>query len=152
MVNDVTLINANLKVAPDAITLAREQLKSDEGLRLKAYTDTEGHLTIGYGRNLENGISHAAAELMLSEDIVIACDDCLKVFGDDFLSYSPRRQAALINMLFNLGLKRFQKFQQTIAFIKQGRWEKAAAAALESKWATQVKGRAVRVAEALRNG
>ena len=43
----------------------KEQLIRDEGTRLKPYTDTTGHLTIGFGRNLSQvGISLAEAEYL----------------------------------------------------------------------------------------
>ena len=46
-------------------------LRKDEGLRLKVYTDTVGKQTIGYGHNLDAlGISEHIAELLLAEDFV----------------------------------------------------------------------------------
>jgi GH24 family phage-related lysozyme (muramidase) len=44
-------------------------IKQQEGCRLKPYTDTTGHITIGYGRNLTDcGISQDEADLMLAND------------------------------------------------------------------------------------
>jgi lysozyme len=43
-----------------------EQLKRDEGLRLKPYVDTVGKVTIGYGTNLTDGIDQGEAEYLLS--------------------------------------------------------------------------------------
>ena len=48
----------------------KAQLTRHEGLRLKPYRDTLGHLTIGVGRNLsEVGISEAEAIALLDADI-----------------------------------------------------------------------------------
>lgn len=55
---------------------------------------------------------------------------------------NPRKQA-ILNMLFNLGLTRFSKFKKMIACIEASD-AVAAREMLDSKWAKQVKGRAVR--------
>ena len=137
----------------DAIQIARAQLKIDEGLRLKPYKDTEGNWTIGYGRNLSEGISIALAEQMLSEDLIVAHSDARMVVGQvHFDAATPKRQAALINMAFNLGRTRLLKFRSMIELIRQGRWEAASNAALASIWASQVGTRATRIAGALRDG
>lgn len=144
--------NPGLASQNDAIAILRAQLKRDEGFRGKPYRDTTGHLTIGYGHNLEEGISEATAEYILSEDILTAVATARSVIGAAFDSASPRRQAALANMAFNLGAVKFGLFRQMIEFVRQGRWDHAASAALSSLWATQVGDRARRIAEALRNG
>ncbi len=47
-----------------------------EGLRLKPYRDTAGHLTIGVGRNLDGaGVDRAEAMLLLKNDIAAARAD-----------------------------------------------------------------------------
>ena len=43
-------------------------IKKCEGLKLEAYMDTTGHLTIGWGRNLVNGILLNEAQLMFDND------------------------------------------------------------------------------------
>jgi len=47
----------------------QESLRVHEGLKLKPYTDTEGHLTIGFGHNLDNGITIKQAYALLADDI-----------------------------------------------------------------------------------
>ena len=44
-------------------------IKKNEGLDLNTYIDTTGHATVGWGRNLENGISLDEAELMFQNDL-----------------------------------------------------------------------------------
>jgi lysozyme len=146
---------------PDPILLARENIKCAEGRNcrpaLKLYPDTEGKLTIGYGRNIEdNGISAAIAEQMLSEDIIVAVADAKYIFGDAFDTASPRRQAALIEMAFNLGRLRLLNFTRMIGAVRIGDWAAAAYHAKDSKWYHQVTpkppGRGDRICEMLQNG
>uniref|UniRef100_UPI00398051FD glycoside hydrolase family protein n=1 Tax=Salmonella sp. s60093 TaxID=3159721 RepID=UPI00398051FD len=50
-----------------------DELRRDEGLRLKPYRESVGVLTIGYGRNLEaNGITEREAGFLLRNDILKA--------------------------------------------------------------------------------
>lgn len=148
----------------DPVELARQNIKQAEGKPgtggrpcLKLYPDTMGKLTIGWGRNIQdNGISVAVAEVMLSEDITIAISDAQRVFGKAFDEASPNRQAALIEMAFNLGLTRLQKFVRMIGAVKVGDWDAAAYHAQDSAWYRQVTpkppGRGDRIVEMLRNG
>jgi len=41
------------------------EVKNDEGYRSRIYKDTEGFLTIGYGLNLDAGISEELATVIL---------------------------------------------------------------------------------------
>lgn len=120
-------------------------LKRDEGLRLKPYTDTTGHLTIGCGRNLTDvGITLDEAEALLEHDID-------RVVGELnqrpwFARLSDVRQRAIVNMAFNLGLSGLLSFTQMIAALEHGRYTTAAREMMESRWAAQVKMRADRIA------
>ena len=90
-----------------------EQLKSDEGLRLKPYKCTEGYDTIGYGRNLEtNGISENEAETMLMNDICRVMNS-LNDHGL-LVDHTSPRQDVLINMAFQLGVSGLLKFKKMI--------------------------------------
>jgi len=60
---------------------------------------------------------------------------------------SPVRQAVLIDMCFNLGIRGLLGFKNTLASVAVGKYEQASRQMLESKWATQVKTRAVRLAK-----
>ena len=57
-----------------------QQLKLDEGFRAKPYKDTEGVLTIGFGYNLDKGMSEETAELLLHKEIQ---DAVLEFTGHD---------------------------------------------------------------------
>lgn len=130
--------------------LERELIR-DEGLRLKPYLDSVGKLTIGVGRNLDdNGISEAEALMMLRNDIANSQQE-LERFGW-FRQLDSRRKDAILNMHFNLGLPRLLSFKKMIAALEQGKWDKAADEALNSRWAEQVGERAVRISSIIRHG
>jgi len=123
-----------------------------EGLRLKPYTDTTGHLTIGYGRNLDSvGISALEAEVLLDHDLYTAETECRKAFTW-FEGLSELRQRVITEMVFNLGLPTFQQFTRTIAAIQAKDYHAAATEMLDSTWAKQVGGRAARLADGMRHG
>ncbi len=127
------------------------RLKADEGLRLFPYTDTVGKLTIGYGRNLsDKGISQIEAEYLLENDLEAAERDC-QAFPW-FAGLSEARQIVIVSMVFNLGLVGFQKFHHLIAAMQRMDYDTASEEMLRSKWADQVKGRAVRLAQMMQQG
>lgn len=127
------------------------QLIRHEGERLFPYVDTVGKITIGVGRNLtDRGISQATSRQMLEEDVDEAVAD-LATFPW-FARLDAVRQRVVIDMRFNLGPARFRSFKQTLAAIAAGQYQKAGTLMLQSRWATQVKGRAVTLARMLATG
>lgn len=139
-----------------------EQLKKDEGLRLKAYQDTVGVWTIGYGHTgpeVKPGLvwTEAQAEAALADDVL---EHNIKLAAAlPWLNLlDPVRRRVLQNMAFNLGIgnadtgKGLLGFKNTLNYVRTGQYDKAADGMLASKWAKQVKGRAVRLASEMRNG
>lgn len=130
----------------------REQLMRDEGLRLRPYTDTTGHVSIGYGRNLTDiGISEIEAVMLLENDIDLAMDalDAALPWAKEL---DEPRYAVLCNMAFNLGLRGLLKFKNTLEAVRCGEYASAADRMMKSLWARQTKGRAKRLAEQMRSG
>ncbi len=142
-----------------------EQLKRDEGFRQYAYADTEGVMSIGYGYNLvanplklslehlkkmrNDGISEQSAE-----DILIICannaeHECEQNFPW-WGKLSINRQCVLINMCYNMGIKKLLKFKITLSLIEKGDYTEASKQMLKSKWAKQVGNRALRLSEKMR--
>lgn len=122
-----------------------------EGLRLKPYTDTQGKLTIGVGRNLSDvGVSEAEAMLMLNNDIERVQSETIHAFGW-YNSIGVIRQDVVLSMVFNLGLTGFQEFKKLIAAVACQDYERAASEMLDSKWAKQVGKRAIDLAYMMRN-
>lgn len=131
----------------------KEQLVRHEGLRLKPYRCTAGKLTIGIGRNLDDcGISQIEAYVLLENDI----QNCEKQLLDEIPEiYNPLdevRKSVLLNMCYNLGIGGLLGFNNTLAFIAAGDWERAANNMLVSKWAKQVGRRAIELSELMRKG
>lgn len=128
-----------------------DSVKHHEGLRLRAYQDSVGVWTIGYGRNLQAlQITAQQAEAWLIEDLEAANRKAATLAG--FHSLSQNRKDVLIEMCFNLGLTRLLKFSRTLASIAGGHYDRAADEMLESKWAKQVGQRARTMAEKMRQG
>jgi lysozyme len=129
-----------------------EQLVRDEGVRLTAYRDTVGKLTIGIGHNLDDKpISKRAALAILEDDI----EDARQALYQKLpwtVNLDEARRGVLINMEFNMGIGGLLGFKNTLAMIQSGEYESAARAMLESHWAQQVGARATRLAEQMRTG
>lgn len=118
----------------------------DEGLRLKPYRCTAGKLTIGYGHNLDDmGISHAVAEQLLQEDLLLAEKACRKIFEETFDRWSENRKLGWINLAFNLGYVRLLQFRNTIRAARLEDWEEVEKGLRNSLWFKQVHNRAERV-------
>ena len=122
-------------MTPQSIT----KLKDLEGLRLKTYTDTTGHLSIGWGRNLDSrGISYDEAEMMLANDLDIATAEARSNF-DWFDRLDPVRQDFIVMMIFNIGVPRLKGFKKMLAAIEAQDWGRAGAELVDSTWAKQVR-------------
>ena len=128
------------------------QTKKFEGLRLKPYKCPAGHITIGYGHNLEaNGITLEMAEEMLKTDLAYA-----RMEVGAKIPYSAKlnesRQYVLVDMCFNMGIARLLTFKKMLAALKEGYYERAAHEMLDSRWANQVGQRAQILAEIMKTG
>jgi lysozyme len=143
----------SLSIEPELI----QQVKRDEGLRLKAYWDPIGKVwTVGYGHtgpDVTEGTvwTLAQAEAALAEDLNTAADEVDRAFPWAE-SMGVVRWSVLVNMAFNMGLDGLEEFHMMLAAAQRGDWVEAAAQMLESLWATQVKGRALRLAQQMRTG
>jgi lysozyme len=135
--------------------LLADQLIRHEGLRLSAYQDSLGYWTIGVGRLIDarkrGGITTAEARYLLGNDIVkvtSGLNDALPWWQ----TLSDVRQRVLADMAFNLGLAGLLTFKRTLVLIHDADYEAASKAMLQSKWASQVGRRAIRLAEMMRTG
>ena len=129
------------------------ELVKDEGLRLKPYKCTAGKTTIGVGRNLDDvGISKDEAYNLLASDIARVKKESARqpwwpsVEGDDV------RSRVMLNMCFNLGIRRLSGFKNTLDAVADQRWKDAAAGMRASMWAKQVGSRAERLAKMMETG
>lgn len=127
-----------------------EMLLRHEGFMARPYRCTEGKLTVGIGRNLDEvGLSKPEALFLLDNDIIR-----LRKFLSKFPWFNdlnPARQDALIDMAF-MGEGNFQEFHLMLRALENGRYEVAAMQMLASKWATQVGKRSTELAQMMREG
>jgi len=150
-----------------------EELIKHEGLKLQVYKDTLGIDTIGIGRNLEDrgisqeelddldipnmdviyeyGITEADAVYLAQNDVQIVEEELLRAHPcvDRLDSV---RQLILMDMAFNMGVPRLCKFQKMWNAIHEEKYDVAAKEMLDSRWANQVKSRAIKLANAMHNG
>ena len=129
-----------------------DQLRRDEGVRLFPYVDSVGKTTIGVGRNITDvGISSDEANVLLQNDIQRA----ISMLAESLpwtQALDPIRLAALQNVTFNIGIAGLMGFRQALGCMQTGDWAGAAKNFLDSKWASQVGDRAVRLAQQIQIG
>lgn len=129
-----------------------EQLERQEGVRLKPYRDSVGKLTIGCGRNLDDvGISAEEADYLLANDVATARDDLARVFPW-FRTLDSVRQAALVNLRFNLGFTKLMTFEKALTAMSRKQYGLASDEFFDSRWAKQVGRRAVELCAQIRTG
>lgn len=134
----------------------RSQLQEFEGLRLKAYLDTVGVWTIGYGHTgpeVVEGLvwTKEKAEAQLDEDIAEKTEQ-VKARIPWFDRLNEPRQAVIVGMAFQLGIRGLLGFNNTLGAIRDERWEHAANGMLMSKWAKQTPNRVRRLARQMATG
>lgn len=145
--------------APDELDandrLLIRELERDEGRVLHAYQDHLGWWTIGIGRLIDKrkggGITSEEADYLKLNDVrkvKAQLDDRLPWWRD----LDPVRQRAIQNMAFQLGIGGLLGFRNTLAKIRAGDYDGAAANMAASLWAKQTPDRARRVMAMIRNG
>lgn len=133
-------------------TKLMQMLEKHEGCELSPYRDTRGKLTIGIGRNLDDrGISRGEAVMMLSNDLIWFEEQCEKHIPW-WARLNDTRQRVLADMAFNLGIAGLLKFKRMFAALEAEDYATAAKEMLDSAWAGQVKGRAMRLARMMATG
>jgi len=126
-------------------------VKHHEGFRSKAYQDSVGVWTIGYGQNLQ--VLEIDEEL--AEDWLLAeLEEVSEALSSDieFRLLDEVRQGVLIEMAYNLGLAGLRGFKKMFAAIELKDWQEAAKQGLDSKWARQVGRRAETLMARLETG
>ena len=150
-----------------------EELIKHEGLKLQVYQDTLGIDTIGIGRNLEDrgitkqeldeldipNIDHVYEYGITEADAVYLATNDVQIVEEELVRAHPCvdrldsvRQLIVMDMAFNMGVPRLCKFKNMWNAIHDEDYPTAAKEMLDSRWATQVKGRATKLANAMHNG
>ena len=148
----------------------REMFIENEGLRDQVYTDTTGNRTIGIGFNLEDKNNQkvlADIGLDLQEvlggkklernDIIRLYNHSLTQAFSDAQKFDPgfaRRpepvKKAIVDMAFNLGLTKLNKFKKMKAALGRNDYSTAADEMVDSNWYKQVKSRGPRTVALMR--
>ena len=157
----------------------KAQLIRHEGKKYFPYRCTAGKLTIGIGRNLDDnwlteeeqnfifldkktkeeaieyltdiGLNDAEIDLLFFNDIEKVERGLQKSYSWYF-DKPENVKLVMLDMAFNLGLKGFGTFYNTIDFIKSGDYYLASINMLKSKWAGQVGKRAQYLSKLIQNG
>jgi lysozyme len=123
----------------------------EEGFRATPYRCPAGFLTVGYGLNLDAGISREEAELLLRHRLEVV-GDALSLSLPWWGGLDEVRKGVLTAMAYQMGVGGLLKFKGTLGAVERGDYEGAARGMLGSLWARQTPGRARRTAEAMRSG
>jgi lysozyme len=151
-------------LTPEESIIVEHMLMEDEGVRVLPYFDCcgrefrkceckpQGKLTIGVGRNLEDtGLSENECQGLLSNDVKRTTVLVERSFPW-FEKISTARRLVIISMAFNMGIDKLKEFKKMIRQIESGDFYSASKEMLNSKWAAQVKHRAVRLSEIMEKG
>lgn len=132
------------------LKLIKDQLVRHEGLHLKPVRCTAGKLTFGVGPNLDDRcISQTEAYVLFENDIQNCEKQLLDEIYKTYNGLDEVRKSVLLNMCIgipqsrfaplrepsNLGIGGLLNFNNTLAFVKAGDWERTANGILASKWA-----------------
>jgi len=137
------------------IEALREQLKIDEGVKYEIYKDHLGYPTFGIGHLItEDDPEHGEPDgKEISEDRVneVFATDVAKFVSESKILFPDLdelpdvAQQVIVNMAFNMGRPRLSKFKNFIAGVNDRDWTRAAEEMMDSRWATQVGDRAIRL-------
>lgn len=122
-----------------------DDIKRDEGFVSKPYKCPAGKLTIGYGTNIEDGITKAEAELLLSFRLNQMISQLLEV-KPIILRLPQQKQEIIFNMTYNMGVAGILKFKMMWLALENFDYEVAAIEMRDSKWYRQVTNRAENLA------
>ena len=126
----------------------KEDIERHEGNVPYVYLDHLGYKTMGIGHLIRQsepeyllkvgqGVSKEAIDEYFENDLRIAIDDAQRIFGD--LNEHPQGVIrVLVNMSFNLGYPRLNKFVKMKEAVAQKNYLRAADEMKDSKWYTQV--------------
>lgn len=126
----------------------KEDIERHEGNVPYVYLDHLGYKTMGIGHLIRQsepeyllkvgqGVSKEAIDEYFNNDLRIAIDDAQRIFGD--LNEHPQDVIrVLVNMSFNLGYPRLNKFVKMKEAVAQKNYLRAADEMKDSRWYTQV--------------
>jgi len=132
------------------VDIAVARLRVAEGFRSHVYRDTVGKQTIGYGFNVDAGISEYAAEALLTaqaEERETELKEYWWAVGLD-----DARMSVILEIAFNSGLQGLLHFPKMLAAVGAKDWVTAKAELLDSDAARMLPARYGKLADILLTG
>ena len=143
-----------------------------EGIVLNVYQDHLGINTVGIGRNLDDrGITDGELLFMnktiddvydnglTEEEAYYLCMNDIAIVEKELLDSKPVvnqltdvRQMVLVDMAFNMGVPRLKLFKNMWLAIEKVNYPLACEEMIDSRWASQVGNRAMKLSLAMKNG
>jgi len=143
-----------------------------EGIVLNVYQDHLGINTVGIGRNLDDrGITDGELLFMnktiddvydnglTEEEAYYLCMNDIAIVEKELLDSKPIvnqlndvRQMVLVDMAFNMGVPRLKLFKNMWMAIEKVNYPLACEEMIDSRWASQVGNRAMKLSLAMKNG
>jgi lysozyme len=152
----VSKAGGSMVAGMDAI---KQMIIKHEGIKTRPYQDSLGLWTVGVGHLIGNGKS-----LPADMNREFSKDEVMAMFEKDFAHHykiaqntpgwdkaNETAKGAMIDLAFNMG-QWWNKFPNTAKALASGDWAGAAAGLRDSKWASQVKGRASTITGMIEQG
>lgn len=121
----------------------------NEGYREFMYQCSAGKSTIGIGLNLEAGLPHDEALVLLEmrmKKIYISLAENLRWFD----ALDEQRKIAVADMAYQMGVYGLMGFSRSLGYMANHNYDAAADEFLDSKWAKQTPSRAKKVTDLIR--
>lgn len=146
-------------MSDELYAICEEDLKLDEGCKLKAYPDplSGGYpFTIGWGHaglgiGPDTVWTQAQADLALKRRIMDLMDKLPRLYPW-YYSLNTPRQAVLVEMAYQMGLDGLDRFHKALEAMEAHNWRVAHDEMLMSDWAKQTPKRAQRLAVQMLTG
>jgi len=139
------------KFSTRSVSELRERIKLHEGKRNKPYLDSEGILTVGYGRNLRDiSFTDHEINIMFETDYQRALI-AAQIF-DQYWKLNKERKGVILELCFWLGPASLKKFVKFWAAVRLKDWTLAKGELIDSKMHTQAPKRTETLAEIFLHG
>jgi len=109
----------------------KQRVKRHEGWIPVMKPDLKGYV-VGWGHHMSRPISERAGNIILTDDIGGAIKDYFKLPLSVKKNLSPLRREVLVEMIFQLGLPVFMKFEKMLMACEAGDFDRAAIEILDS--------------------
>jgi lysozyme len=134
--------------------ILEERIKRHEGFRDRIYLDSEDKPTCGWWHYLWVGskVPLVACDAFFKQDLADAVNSYQTILPHLRKKLNTTRARVVIEMIFNMNIAKVLAFRKMWEAIDRDDFEGAANEMLSSKWANQVKGRAIELADIMRKG